>query len=103
MASNLTNIKMLQKALNTKGGRRIMYSTTEFYSEQQDRPITTYHIKEAVWDNDKGRYQNQPLFKSTSQIEVVLFLRDLWYSVNGREIPQNNEVWNAKKARYKGE
>ena len=97
MASNSVMIHKLQTALNMKG-LRIMYSTSQFYSYAQDRPITTYHIKQAVWDEDKGRYQNIELFKATSQIQIVLFLRDLWYSVNGREVPQDNEVWNAKKA-----
>ena len=71
-----------------------MYSTSQFYSEKQNRPVTIYHIKQATWDEDKERFVNEELFKSTSQIQVVLFLRDLWYSVNGKEVPQNNEVWN---------
>ena len=100
MASNSVLIHKLQQALNTRG-LRIMYSTSQFYSDTQDRPVTVYHIKQAVWDDDKGKFQNVELFKATSQIQIVLFLRDLWYSVNGKEIPQNNEVWNEKKANFK--
>lgn len=95
-------IHKLQQALNMRG-LRIMYSTSQFYSEQQNRPVTIYHIKQAVWDEEKGKFQNMELFKSTSQVQVVLYLRDLWYDINGKEVPQNNEVWNAKKADYKGE
>ena len=43
------------------------------------------------------------MFKSTSQIQIVLFLRDLWYTVNGKELPQDNEAWNKIKNSQKGE
>ena len=78
-----------------------MYSTSQFYSEQQNRPVTIYHIKQAVWDEDKQKYVNMELFKATSQIQIVLFLRDLWYTVNGKEVPQDNEVWNNIKSSQK--
>lgn len=99
MASNSVLIHKLQQALNAKG-LRIMYSTSQFYSEQQDRPVTMYQVKQAVWDEEKQKYKNIKLFESTAQIQVLLYLRDLWYNVNGKEVPQNNEVWNAKKAEY---
>ena len=102
MPSNSQSIHKLQTALNTKG-LRILYSTSQFYSYETDRPVTIYHIKQAVWDDEKGRYQNVELFKSPSQVQVLLFLRDMWYSVNGWEVPQDNEVWNNKKAEYKGD
>ena len=98
VASNSVMIHKLQTALNLKG-LRIMYTTSQFYSDKQNRPITVYHIKQAEWDDDKQRYQNVELFKSTSQIQIVLFLRDMWYSVNGKEIPKDNEVWNNIKAK----
>ena len=99
MPSNSVMIHKLQTALNMRG-LRIMYSTSQFYSEQQNRPVTIYHIKQAVWDEEKEKYQNMELFKATSQVQILLFLRDLWYDVNGMPIPQDNEVWNAKKAEY---
>ena len=75
-------------------GMKILYSTTQFYSEDQDRPVTMYILKQAVWDDEKGRNNNIELFKSTSQIQILLFLRDLWYELNGKEIPTDNETWN---------
>ena len=93
MASNSTNIHKLQKALNLRG-LKILYSTTQFYSDQQDRPVTMYILKQAVYDEEKGKHVNVDLFKSTSQIQILLFLRDMWYDINGMEIPQNNPVWN---------
>lgn len=101
MASNSTMIHKLQRALNING-MRIMYSTSQFYSEQQNRPITVYHIKQAVWNSEKERWQNVELFKSTAQLEIVKYLRDLWYTLNGWELPQD-EVWEKIKAGFKGE
>ena len=79
-----------------------MYSTSQFYSDKQNRPVTVYHIKRAIWDEGKGKFLNQELFKSTSQIQIVLFLRDLWFELNGKPIPTDNETWNQKKAQYNG-
>ena len=96
-------IHKLQQALNMRG-LRLMYSTTQFYSAKQDRPITVYHIKQAVYDENKEKFVNEELFNTTSQIQVVLFLRDLWYSLNGKELPTDNEQWNAIRDRIaKGE
>ena len=77
-----------------------MYSTSQFYSDKSDRPITIYHIKQAYWDEKKQKYLNQELFNSTSQIQIVLYLRDLWYSLNGKELPTDNEQWNELRERY---
>lgn len=101
MASNSTLIHKLQRALNSKG-YKILYSTSQFYSDEQDRPVTLYLIKQAVYDEEKGKNVNVELFKSTSQIQVVLFLRDLWYEVNGLEVPYNNQTWNNIKEAENG-
>lgn len=79
-----------------------MYSTSQFYSDKQDRPVTIYHIKQAIWDEKKSKYVNQDLFQSTSQIQIVLYLRDMWYSLNGIELPKDNEQWNTLRDMYRG-
>lgn len=96
MASNSTNIHRLQQAINAHGGK-ILYSTSQFYSTQQNRPVTVYHIKTAVYDEEKERNVNIELFKTTSQIQVVLFLRDMWFEMNGWEVPHDNEMWEKVK------
>lgn len=94
-------IKKLQRAINLRG-EKLLYNTTQFYSEEQGRPITLYVVKKAVWDTQKNKNMNIELFKSTSQIQIVLFLRDYWYKLNGLEVPDNNELWNeVKKANQK--
>lgn len=96
MASNSVCIHKLQQAINGKG-EKILYSTSQFYSTKQDRPVTIYHIKKAVYDEIKDKTVQIELFKSTSQIQIVLFLRDMWYEINGWEVPRDNETWNEIK------
>lgn len=102
MASNSVTIHKLQTAINSKGGQ-ILYNSSQFYSASQDRPITVYHIKQAVLNEDTGKMTNVELFSATSQIQVLLFLRDLWYSINGWELPTDNQMWNALREKHKGE
>lgn len=99
MPSNSVLIHRLQQALNSKGCM-ILYSTSQFYSTKQNRPVTLYHIKQSIPDDNTGRLKTVELFKSASQIQIVLYLRDMWYNVNGREIPKDNEIWNNIKNNY---
>ena len=91
--SNSTMIHKLQKALNLQG-QKILYNTSQFYSDKQERPITFYHIKRAVYNEQTGKNKNEEIFKTTSQIQVVLFLRDYLFLVEGKELPTDNETWN---------
>lgn len=104
MPSNATMIKKLIGALNRKG-QRVLYTTSQFWSVEANRPVTVYHVKRAVWDDEKEKFYNIDLYRNTSQIQIVLFLRDMWYTVNGKELPQNNELWNEIKDNHsqKGE
>ena len=101
MASNSTNIHRLQQAINNKGGA-ILYNTKQFYSFEQNRPITVYIVRQAVYDKVKKRSVSMELFSSTSQVQILLFLRDYWFQMNGWDLPTDNEMWNnAKEAYYK--
>ena len=100
MASNSQMIHKLQQAINMQG-YKILYNTSQFYSDKQNRPVTMYHVKQAVYDEEKGKNKSIELYKSTSQIQIVLFLRDFWYEINGMEIPTDNEQWNAIKDKEK--
>lgn len=91
-------IHKLQSAINGKGDK-LLYNTAQFFSEEQQRPITMYYIKKAVWDDQKHRNINVELFKSTSQIQIVLFLRDYWFQLNGWDLPTDNESWNKMRDR----
>ena len=100
MASNTVSIHKLQSAINSKG-LKILYSTSQFYSNQQDRPVTVYQLKQAVYDEETRRTHNVDLFKSTSQIQILLYLRDMWYEINGWEVPTDNPMWEDIKRKLK--
>lgn len=90
-ASNLSMIRKLTMAINTNGGR-ILMDRVQFFSEEQQRPITLYKVCEMI-EKGEGRKKNV-LFETASQLQVVLFLRDYWFIMTGKELPaQNNKEW----------
>lgn len=96
-------IKKLQSAINGRGGR-LLYQTSQFYSDSQDRPVTIYYIKEARDVPGQKKKKNVELFHSASQVQIVLFLRDYWYQMTGQELPTDNVMWNGIRERIqKGE
>lgn len=94
MAYNQTKmIYKLRQAINAKG-HKLLFNTTEFYSDAQQRPIAIYHIKDSVLDSQTGKYVNQELFSSPSHLQIVFFLRDYLFALEGKELPTDNEFWN---------
>ncbi len=93
-------IKKLQRAINEKFGARILINKTQYYSEKADRPLELIVIKKAVWDSEKQKFRNIEVFSSSSDIQIVLWLRDYWYELNGWEVPHDNETWEKAKRAY---
>ena len=93
-------IKKLQRAINEKYGSRILINKTQYYSEKSDRPMELLVVRKAIWNEEKQRYKNVELFSSPSDVQVVLYLRDMWYELNGWEVPTDNEEWNSAKKAY---
>ena len=94
-ASNLSMIHKLQTAINMNGGV-LLIDRTQFFSKEQNRPITMYRICETSKElNKNGRPKKNCLFEAASQIQVVLFLRDYWFVMQGKEMPPivNNKKW----------
>ena len=86
-------IKKLQKAININFDKKVLVNKTQFYSDRSEKIIEMIVVKQAVWDEKKHKIVNVKLFESTSDIQIVLFLRDYWYKLNGWEIPTDNEYW----------
>lgn len=95
--SNTTMAHKLQRALNDRFNARILLNRSQWFSEQQNRPVTVYHIRQAVKDEERNKTYSVELFKSTSELQIVLWLRDKWFELNGWPIPDNNESWNEIK------
>ena len=93
--SNVEMIRKLQIALNSKG-LKVLCNRSQFYSEVQNRPVTMYKVAQSYMTST-GKTSHKTLFESASQIQVVLFMRNLWYSVNGLPIPETNHMKGAEK------
>lgn len=83
----------LQTAINSRG-HKLLFNNTQFYSEERGRPITIYHIKDSIYNAQTNRYESKELFSSPSHLQIVFFLRDYWYALNGWKLPDDNEIWN---------
>ena len=94
--SNSQMIYKLQYALNGKG-MRILCNRSQFYSDQQNRPVTIYKVSQSVYNESSGKNNHVELFSSPSEIQVVLFLRNLWYLINSKPIPPTNEMKGAQE------
>lgn len=99
MASNIKTIKKLQMAINTTCEYKILYQTTQFYSKNQERPVTKYILKKAEYNPDTKRTESEEVFSTYSQLQIILYLRDYWCAVCGEPIPDDNEIWNDIKER----
>ena len=94
------SIKKLQQALIHKG-ELILIATSQFYSIDKHKVVTRYHIKKQVQqEGSKYKSSTAELFSSCSQIQVCLFLRDYYYELTGQEVPHDNPIWEAAKAKY---
>ena len=100
--SNLDMIRKLQIALNSKG-QRVLCNRSQFYSEQQNRPVTIYKVMQSVFDEASGKNRHIELFSSASQIQIVLFMRNYWFLLQGKEIPPTNNLKGAAEFKVKWE
>lgn len=99
MASVNKSIDKLIGALNMKG-YMLLYNKKQFMGIE-GKPHNLYVISQAKWDPMRNKYGQVEIYKSTSTVRIVLFLRDLWYSENGWDIPTDNEMWNEIREKEK--
>lgn len=98
MPANIVMIKKLQSAINDKFGQKLLFNQTQWYSEEAKRPITVYRLSKPI-ESDSKKKGSVELFSSYSQINIVFWLRDYWYELNGWEIPCD-EHWEKEKQNY---
>lgn len=98
MASYARLARKLQTAINQQNGAKLLINTQQWYSKDKGRAVTTYVIRQSFGD-DQFR-KTLELFRTYSQVQMVLWLRDYWYELNGWEIPTDNEEWEELKRRY---
>lgn len=102
MANNLLSLsKKLIRALNTKYKCHIVLNYSEFFGAE-GKPVRVYSVKDSY--NINGKYGDKELFRSASIIYVVLFIRDLYYSMNDIEIAEEtNEGYIKMKEKRNAE
>lgn len=83
------SIYKLQVGINNADvGFKIMYNQNQFYSPEKHKPITIHSIKFVTYNEEKGKNDYTEVFKSGTQLFVVFFLRNLWYTISGKDIPE---------------
>ena len=80
---------------------RILYTTSQFYSVDRQMPVTKYCLRKATIDYETHRSESEEIFSTYSQLQVIMYLRDLWYVWLDKELPTDNEIWENIKARDK--
>ena len=92
MADINKSINKLIQALNTRG-YDLLYSKKQFMGTE-GMPHNLYVLSKGVWNAQKSRFDTVDIYKTTSTVRMVLFLRDMWFVENGKELPTDNEMWN---------
>lgn len=95
--------KKLQSVINQRAGAKLLINTQQWYSEDKGRAVTSYVIKQSIIEPGEKPYRRTvEVFRTYSQVQMVLWLRDYWYELNGWEIPTDNETWEEVKRQYNG-
>ena len=90
MASIITLQKKLISGINHKYHCNVVVNTSQFHRKGSPEPVTITKVSDTYIDDD-GSFQSMPLYGSSSSVYVMLYLRDLFFALEGREIPQDNE------------
>ena len=102
MAVNLlVTSKKLVKALNSRGAKITI--TTKQFIGKDDKPHNFFSVNKSILNDETGRYKQVELFGTYSMVQLVLFLRDLWFELNGWELPTDQAKWNLIREKLKEE
>lgn len=99
MAASILTINKLQRGINAMGGM-IVIDHTQFYSKQLNSVVAKYTVKQAYFDESVGRTLSYELFSAYSQIQIIFYLRDHLYHLQGKKIPDDNYEWEVAKRKY---
>lgn len=101
MGKQDTTVNKLVKAIKMKTGITVLYGTSQFLSHDTGQVITMYNLKIPNADDRQGHHSMTELFRSASQIQIVLFLRDYLYILENKPLPMDNEKWNLVRIKLK--
>jgi len=82
------------KAMNSSFGTHVVINMTQFY-DGDNKLAKVYHVKDIYRMNGTMDFVDHELFRSSSGVYICLFVRDLLYALQGKEIPhEENEGYN---------
>lgn len=96
----LRTAKKLQTACRKVFGIKLLINQRQWFSNDKDMAITVYTVNEVRPNGEGKRDLNIEIFRTYSQVQLALFMRDYWYRLNGWEVPHDNEKWEEIKAKY---
>ena len=99
MASYAQLAKKLQGAINRKTGEKgvkLLINTQQWFSKDKNRPVTVYVVRQTV-QTIGDKKTTIELYRTYSHVQLVLWLRDYWYELNGWELPTDSTLWEGVK------
>lgn len=82
-------IRKLQMAINQSDEAfKVLCNTQQFYSVEKHRPINIYNIRMCSATDKRREYVD--IFRTSTQLFVVFFLRNLYWLINGVEITETD-------------
>lgn len=89
--------KKLQTACNKLFGVKLLIDQKQWFHKDKNTAITVYTLYQVI---DKDKPSKVKLFQTYSQVQLVLYMRDYWYELNGWEVPTDNKMWEDIKRKY---
>ena len=91
--------RKLQTACKKLFGVKLLIDQRQWYHKDRDQTMTVYTLYQVTID-EKDKSTKIKLFQTYSQVQLVLYMRDYWFALNGWEIPTDNKVWEEIKQKY---
>lgn len=88
----ITTARTIANAINAMFHAHVVINVSQFYGAQ-GKLVRMYVIKDSFYYADG--YSDKELFKTASGVYACLFMRDLLYGLQGKDIPhEDNEGYN---------
>lgn len=94
-------IRTLINAIYQVHGIKLTLNTQQWYTPIDNRRLTAFILKQQIYDEEKDKNVQIELFKAFGHVDIMLYLRDMWYELNGQALPTDNKKWNEKRKEIK--
>ena len=96
MGSHYADLEFkLIRALESRG---ILISTETRSFMGRENTLVKLHVLKCITQNmETGEWEYEEMFKSSSIMFCMLYLRDMWYVLNGWELPTGDPKWDFRR------